>query len=832
MNDALQRWRDDFARDPGPAFDRLARGIVPLGAAGQLSLGEILDVLFEPGDAALDAAAAAWLEERILAPLPDGALPHRWAALFAEYFRAIAAMELPRTGEVLRSQHERLRLWLRGFYEGPDRDPEGASLIALARAQVDQRFSPLWRRLILGEELAGRVYQGIGILGFRKMPGPDGRETADVPEGLLQALVELAGKPGSIERRWKQTIRSLFAVYRRSENYWGGRFVPLLSQYQEPSAAREWLKDLLPGVRELRSRETETNHAHSYPVRHVPVQVSRDWAQGVGQDPRLCDSTEFEAFLEEHRSYARTTGDPEYINKTLNNLAIAIIRADDQRAGFAVSLMEEALDWAPRDPRNWTSYAKVLCAANRDSDAIQALWHARHRFAWNPFIRNELGRILRENGDWVAAEGVLREAVGHFPRDVVSRTGLAETLRGMNRLGEARDVYEQACRDFPSNVFSRTGLAETLRAMNRLGEARNVYEQACRDFPRNVVSRNGLADLLIVLGESDKAERLYREALAVDSQNHFTRGGIARVLAIQSARTRDAVLREEAKGILEELAEDGNSDARRRLLDFDHQWERATTDPTVTFRSESGHRELQRRSPDRIRPIEEMSLAERLGRAMIALWQTRHAEDASVRAAHCAEATALLDVAEQATDDDLIAAFVETRGLVLLASGDARGALAYFEEQVNRYGRGGWIGIRLGEQRARTLLGEPGDLDHDGEPSDSLDVRFAFSVAKVIQALSASPRESEIRDLLKTLYPRAVRLAAQTQPDPEQGLSFENGAQMLGSFLEARWFAPAGIRCAEDLDQPGALRSVMERINRTPTDTFDVISNATMALAA
>ena len=208
MNESLQRWREDFGHEPDAAFDRLVRGLVPLGAAGQLSFGEILDALFEPGDMALDAASANWLRKRILGTVPDGSTLNRWVSVLEEYFRGIAAMELPQTGEILRQQRKRLRLWLHGFYEGSDRDPEGAYLLALARAQDEQRFSPLWRRLILGEELAGRSYLGIGILGFRKMPGHDGRESSDVPEGLLLALVELADKSGTGQAKWKQTIRT------------------------------------------------------------------------------------------------------------------------------------------------------------------------------------------------------------------------------------------------------------------------------------------------------------------------------------------------------------------------------------------------------------------------------------------------------------------------------------------------------------------------------------------------------------------------------------------------------------------------------------------------
>lgn len=397
-------------------------------------------------------------------------------------------------------------------------------------------------------------------------------------------------------------------------------------------------------------------------------------------------------------------------------------------------------------------------------DAINALWEARQRFAWDPFIRTELGRILREHGDLTAAEGVLREAVSHFPSDIVCRTGLA--------------------------------------------------------------------DLLIDLYDVDAAERLYREALEINEHNQYARGGLARSLAIRSARTRNEELRDEAKRILQELADEGNQDAKSRLRDFEDQWVRATTDPSITFRRETEDRKPQARQKQQERAIAEMSVAERLGRAMITLWQAERAGDVILRSSLCVNANALLDVPEDKIDDDLLAAFVETRGLVLLASGDAQSALAYFEEQISHYGRGGWIGVRLGEQRASILLGKPVDIDDTAEPLNSQSARFALHVARVIQTLSVSPQESAVRILLQSLYPEAAMFAARPKPDKKGELSFESGAETLGAFLQTRWFRPAGIQSAEDLDRPDALQAVMERINNTRTDTFDVISNSTLALAA
>jgi tetratricopeptide (TPR) repeat protein len=763
MNKALQSWREEFNRSPGAAFDRLVRGLVPLGTRSMLSLGEILDDLFEPGNEELDRAASDWLEQHILAAIPPGTALHRWTAILEEFFRAIALMELPATNELLRTRYKRLRLWLTGFYEGPDRDPEGAYLLALARAQSDQRFSALWRRLILGEELASRPYVGIGLLGFRKMPDADGREAADVPEGLLQAVVELAEKPGTTQAKWKQIVRSLFAAYRRSESYWTGRLAPILPHYQQQSNSRDWLTSLLPRIQHWRPAQ-EGGSPAGHRASPVRVSVSQEWAQRVRNEPELVETPEFSAFLNQHRAYAQVTGDPEYINKTFNYLSMSLIRGGSDRASLAVSLIEEALEWAPSNPHNWTSYAIVLSAADRIPDAINALWEARQRFPWDPFIRSELGRLLRQHGELDASEGVLREAVSHFPTNVVCWTLLAETL--------------------------------------------------------------------IDQGDVTEAERVYGRALAIDPSNAYARGGVARALSIRSARDRDEALRDRARHILEELAAEGNHDAINRLRVFDREWEAATTDATVAFRREVASADQQSHPAPDVRPVEQMSHAERLGRAMIALWKAERSENSAEKASLLDRLRELLAIPDDQVNEDLLAAFVETRGLLLLAAGDAREALAFFKSQIRDYGRGGWIGIRLGETRARAILADPETTDQGLEEPTSESARFALHVAKVIQALASSPREDEVRSMLKSLYPRAAEFAARAQVDRQRGDAANGGAEMAGTFLQSQWFAPAGVESADDLDQPERLATVLSFVHATKIETFDVLSNAARAAAA
>jgi len=509
MNEALRAWREDFGKRPEDALDRLVRGVVPLGAASQLSLGELLGVALEAGDTAFDAAASAWLAARILQPVPEGMTPSRWAVALDEFFRGIATLSLRETGALLRDRHRPIRLWLRGLYEGPDRDPEGSYLLALAYHQSDQAFSTLWRRLVLGDEMPERSYRDIGLLGFRKMPDAEGRPAADVPPGLLRVVVELADRPGIKRADWHRILRSLFAAYRRSQRYWNQTLSATRDDVPGPAEkAREWIAAVLPVSAATGGGAEPSGVRSSAPV---PVHESLAWVDRVRQDPGLCDGEEMAAFLSRHRAYAYGTGDSGFLVKTFNNLAMRVIQTDSTRATWAIERMEEALNWEPYNPHNWTAYAQALWTANRHHDALNALWQARQRFPWNPFMRTELGRLLREVGDLGTAEGVCREAAGHFPANIVCRTSLGETLIDLGNMDEAERVYEWARESDPHNAYARTGLAQ--------------------------------------------------------------------VWFVTSVRARDTALRDRAKALLEETAQQGNRVAQELLRTFEERWRRPEASP-------------------------------------------------------------------------------------------------------------------------------------------------------------------------------------------------------------------------------------------------------------
>jgi len=94
------------------------------------------------------------------------------------------------------------------------------------------------------------------------------------------------------------------------------------------------------------------------------------------------------------------------------------------------------------------------------------------------------------------ALAVQRENVLLFPDDIVSRDGLAETLRQLGHHDEAAGIYRETIALFPHDAVARTGLAETLKALGRLDDALQLYQETMRLFPLHPPARVGFAAVL------------------------------------------------------------------------------------------------------------------------------------------------------------------------------------------------------------------------------------------------------------------------------------------------------------------------------------------------
>jgi tetratricopeptide (TPR) repeat protein len=302
---------------------------------------------------------------------------------------------------------------------------------------------------------------------------------------------------------------------------------------------------------------------------------------------------------------------------------------------------------------------------------------------------------------WAIA--LIKEAMDWEPYEPRNWTVYARTLWQAEKHDEALSVLWQAKQRFPWNPFCRNDLGARLQDMGDTEASKAVYRETSIHLPDDVVCRNALANLLIQLDELDEAERVLQEARQIDSADDYSRNLSRNLLAeawfVKSARTNDTSLRERARALLEESARTLDSRAIQTLHTFDRWWSHAVQQGgSRFFGKEIGEKRALARS------IADMSPAERLGRAMIALQQAERAISNDERNQHCHWADKLLALPDTEAGD-LLPPLVETRGLVLLARRDVVAAHRYFIDQVERYGRANWIGVRLGLERAGLLLG-------------------------------------------------------------------------------------------------------------------------------
>ena len=808
MNESVQKWLNELTAAPSVAIQKLVLGYAGVSAWSRSSLRESFVEIFQTHAEALDAAAAAWLQERLMKLPPEKTPTLVWASHLQDLFSALAGLPLPQVARLLRARLRDFRSWLRPLRTDESLDPEAAYLAALAWADTNQHLEGLWQGLALRRDREPAYYTDIGLLGLRKTRDERGQLPSKAPFLLLATLIDLADT-GLSQKDWLLTTRALLGGYHYSLETWVREFEPVLEARQDAERGSEWLKKVLP----LQIQ----NHQDSsiLPRRSVPsfTLESCNWfvAQvrqyGVDQsDQRLS------AFLDSHRGYANVSNNPHHLVKTFNRLAEA---AKEHNADWAVSLAEEALEWRKGDPRNWTVLARCLWArakwahkqgnierANSGRrEAMDTLWTARLRIPHNTYIRTELARIHREIGELSTAEAIYREASAEFPTDCSPLCGLAEVLALKDDTAGAESIYREAIHKFPDEPVPRDGLAALLQDSGRTEEAEHLYRETCSLLPKDARGRTSLADIL------------------------FRR----------SATNRDEKERDEAYGLYIQAAALGSGFAKARLAGFDARWiEFAEQPPLLTEFEEVS---------DATNPIEnlsEMGPAQRLGRALLYQWLATRGEEAAERERLFLDADALLDLPDELAGE-CRTAFVEARGFLLLARERATDARAYFEAQLTAAAPRRPLGLRLGFAEARARLGETlSDTEEAELASFGPEGSILPLVLKVVRLLESTASDDELRDLLLELYPRVRELAGMPaselgeEDEPSEPIAParqpETPDTMMAQLLLASVFLPAAINTPADLQAADSIPRVRASLKSHRDDIFSVAEK--LALAA
>lgn len=425
----------------------------------------LVQLLTPEQTATADQALQVWLADHLGKPLPQGLRPKRFADALVEAMRAITLIPLPQSRAWCTAHHATLRAWLRGFYLGNSRDPEGALLVALTYGQTDRGLLALW----LGIVRQGRPLEHVrhALLGLRLMPADDqGEVERGLPKALLRGLLDfgeaLARTGDRKGRAWLDEVDFLAAVYPMSKEQWGRHFREQLQARDTSHEVRNWLDKRYPAALNLAMGKPIQGFLLPPHVRDFELLLQRMASDFSGARPQLV------ALLERHRHYARESGDSYYLVRTFCRAGDRLI---DRDPAWARDLAHEAAHWEPNNPHSWSLLARALESEGDWRRAEAVYWHARRRFPHDPFGHTQLGHALVLHSQAELGEAVFREAIRLFPDDPVCWAELAHTLHVTGQPEAAVATYRQAQQSFHRDPVIAGGLTDTLIDLGRLDEA-------------------------------------------------------------------------------------------------------------------------------------------------------------------------------------------------------------------------------------------------------------------------------------------------------------------------------------------------------------------------
>lgn len=499
----VARWRQCFAENPLAALDGALTGRLSLGQYDRARPAEALRQLLGQAQLAqADAALQTWLAERLGQALPDGLTPKRYASALVEAFRTIHFLPLPDCRAWCAARPAELRAWLREFYMGNSRDPEGALLVALAYYQPDRSLLFLWHDVIR----RGRPETHIGhaLLGLRKMPADDhGAVEHGLPRALLRGLLdwgETLVKSGDKKgQAWLREVNFLAAVYPQSREKWGARFREILQVRDISRDLHHWLDARYPTVRQ----NQPTARVNKGPATPLPEEmkavlnkIEKDYH---GARPSLG------ALLDRHRHYAQASGDSYYLVRAFSMAGERLLERDP---AWSRDLAHEAARWEPGNPHTWSLLARALEAAGDWRRAEAVYWYARRRFPHDAQNHNQLGHALLLHEQQDLGEAVFRQAIRLFPGNPVCWAELGHSLRVANQHEKAVAVYREAQRDFYHNPIIANALADTLIDLHRLEEAESALSWAEQVVPDDARNQQILENIRRRLGRAQAGEQV------------------------------------------------------------------------------------------------------------------------------------------------------------------------------------------------------------------------------------------------------------------------------------------------------------------------------------
>lgn len=213
-----------------------------------------------------------------------------------------------------------------------------------------------------------------------------------------------------------------------------------------------------------------------------------------------------------------------------------------QKPDLALDCYTRASTKQPAELAYILAQSEMLVAMDRQDEALALLRSKMQYFENSAVLRDSIGQLLFQRGEYALAADMLRIASVLAPEDQFIRERLAMALYLQGDYREAVEVLSRLLGDprYAKRADLLVAQGECLLHVNRVRDARDSFELASQHDPSSVAVWLGLAKAAAQLDDTPRVEMSLRKAMAIQADNpevHLMLG----YLRIQQGKLAEAV---------------------------------------------------------------------------------------------------------------------------------------------------------------------------------------------------------------------------------------------------------------------------------------------------
>jgi tetratricopeptide (TPR) repeat protein len=200
-----------------------------------------------------------------------------------------------------------------------------------------------------------------------------------------------------------------------------------------------------------------------------------------------------------------------------------------QRPEAAFEFYRQAHEKAPAELAYLMAQAELLVILDRTPEALKMLQERVVYFEHSPAIRDAVGQLLMQQGEYRQAAEIFRQASILSSDDLQIRESLALALYHDGQYAEAAAILARLLQDerFEKRFDLLIALGESQMQLNRHREARTSFDAATRLAPGSALGWRSLGKACVQIEDYRRADLALRKSLAIDpgnSEGHLIMG--------------------------------------------------------------------------------------------------------------------------------------------------------------------------------------------------------------------------------------------------------------------------------------------------------------------